>query len=133
MFVPFFGRLASAYKSIGLLAMQQEVPIICGYAHRLGPRFEYEIGASDIIEPGDWQNQPDPLYYITARYSRAIEQMIRRQPAQYLWMHRRWKSRPRHERQGKPMPSGLRKNLESLPWMDEAQMQQLQQPVPAAV
>lgn len=128
LFVPFFGRLASSYKSIGLLAMRKEVPIICGYAHRLppadglGPDFRYELGVADTIRPEDWADQPDPLFYITARYNNAIEQMVRRRPEQYLWMHRRWKSRPRHEREGRPMPRRLRQNLESLPWMDEAQM-----------
>ncbi len=32
MFVPFFGRLASTYKSIGLLAIQNDLPIVVGYA-----------------------------------------------------------------------------------------------------
>jgi KDO2-lipid IV(A) lauroyltransferase len=125
LFVPFFGRLASTYKSIGLLAMQQQAPIVCGYAHRIGPGFHFELGTTDIIEPEDWADQPDPLYYITARYSRAIEAMVRKRPEQYLWMHRRWKSRPRFERQGKPMPKHLRRNLESLPWMYQSQLDQL--------
>ena len=61
---------------------------------------------------------------------RSIELMVRRDPEQYLWIHRRWKSRPRHERQGKPMPAGLRRQLEALPWMTPDLMEQLQQPVP---
>jgi len=125
LFVPFFGQLASTYKSIGLLAMQQAAPIVCGYAHRIGPGFHFEVGTTDIIEPDDWADQPDPLYYITARYTRAIEAMVRKRPEQYLWMHRRWKSRPRFERQGRPMPKSLRKNLEALPWMDQPQLDTL--------
>lgn len=138
MFVPFFGKMASTYKSIGLLAMSQNVPIICGYAHRipahdaLGPAFRYEMGVADMIEPQDWADQPDPLYYITARYNRAIEMMVRMRPDQYLWMHRRWKSRPRYERQGKPMPASLRRNLEQLPWMDQAQLDRLSRNTPPA-
>ncbi|MFP4144632.1 MAG: lysophospholipid acyltransferase family protein [Phycisphaeraceae bacterium] len=126
MFVPFFGKLASTYKSIGLLAMNLEVPVVCGYAHRLGRRYAYEVGSADVIRPEEWADQPDPLFYITARYIRAIETMIRMRPEQYLWMHRRWKSRPRHERQGKPIPRTLRRRLESLPWMDETQLEQLE-------
>lgn len=125
LFVPFFGRLASTYKSIGLLAMTRHVPIICGYAHRIGPGFRHELGVVDIIWPDDWAPRRDPLYYITARYCRAIEQMVRRRPEQYLWMHRRWKSRPRHERVGKPVPASLRRNLEELPWMDQALLDRL--------
>lgn len=129
LFVPFFNRLASAYKSIGLLAMRYDAPIVCGYARRLGNRFEYEMGATDVIEPADWADQPDPLYYLTARYARAIESMVRLDPAQYLWVHRRWKSRPPHERAGEPMPDKLRRKLEQLPWMTAAQMADLEKPV----
>ncbi len=97
MFVPFFGRLASTYKSIGLLAIQYRVPVIVGYARRRGDQFEFDMGISDIIYPEDWENRPDELYYITARYTRAIETFIREDPTQYLWIHRRWKTRPRNE------------------------------------
>ena len=48
MFVPFFGRLASTYKSIGLLAISRQTPIICGYARRLGQACRYELGTTDI-------------------------------------------------------------------------------------
>jgi len=125
MFVPFFGRLASSYKSIGLLAMNQKVPIVCGYSRRVGNGFDYEMSNIDIIYPEDWANRRDPLFYITARYNRAMEMMIRQCPQQYLWMHRRWKSRPRFERLGRPMPSVLRRNLEELPWMDQPTLNRL--------
>ena len=32
LFVPFFSRLASTYKSVPLLALRYEIPIVCGYA-----------------------------------------------------------------------------------------------------
>jgi KDO2-lipid IV(A) lauroyltransferase len=97
MFVDFFGRKASTYKSIGLLAMQYEVPVIIGFARRTDKPFHFQVGAQDIIHPKDWQNQDDPLRYITQRYTNAIEDMVRKDPAQYLWVHRRWKSRPKGE------------------------------------
>ena len=125
LFVPFFGRLASTYKSIGLLALKQNVPIVCGSARRIDQSFQYEITVGDIIYPQQWQTQPDPLYYITARYMRAIEMMIRECPDQYLWMHRRWKSRPRHERTGAAMPARLHENIERLPWLDQAELARL--------
>ena len=128
MFVPFFGRLASTYKSIGLLAMRKQVPVVCGYAHRVQPGYRFEIGVVDVIRPEDWADRREPLYYITARYCRALETMVRMNPEQYLWMHRRWKSRPRHEREGKPLPKNLRRNLEELPWMTDELMRQLEQP-----
>lgn len=122
LFVPFFGRLASSYKSIALLAIRHDAPIVAGWARRLGGRFHYEVAVEDVIEPAQWRDQDDPVFYITARYNRAIEAMVRRAPEQYLWVHRRWKSRPRHEREGRPFPLRLRDKLEQLPWMTEQEL-----------
>jgi KDO2-lipid IV(A) lauroyltransferase len=122
LFVPFFGRLASSYKSIALLAMRYKVPVVAGHAQRINDGFEYDLGFTDVIWPNDWADQPDPLFYITARYNRAIETMVRRDPGQYLWIHRRWKSRPAHEREGKPMPARLIRKLEQLPWMTQEEL-----------
>lgn len=132
VFVPYFGRLASTYKSIGLMAMQFDAVIICGSARRLGPHepappgadpsIRYHLELADIITPEDYRAHEDPLFYLTARYRRAIEQMVRHAPEQYLWMHRMWKSRPRHERDNKPFPAALRAKLRSLPWMTEEEL-----------
>ncbi len=130
VFVPFFGRLASTHKTIGLLAVRLQLPVICGFARRVNAALDYHIATADIIRPADWADHPAPQYYVTARYMRAIESMVRSHPTQYLWMHRRWKSRPRHEREGRAMPDALRRNLESLPWMDDAGLRQLEAPVP---
>ncbi|MBC7783271.1 MAG: lysophospholipid acyltransferase family protein [Burkholderiales bacterium] len=97
LFVDFFGRRASTYKSIGLLAMRYEVPVIIGYARRVGTKFAFEIGTQDIIYPDDWKDQDQPLHYITQRYTKAIEDFVSAEPGQYLWVHRRWKSRPKGE------------------------------------
>ena len=97
IFVPFFGREASTYKSIGLLAMEHEVPIAVGYARRRIGDYRLEVGVQDVIEPDDWRGRDDPLRYVTERYTRAIEDFVADDPRQYLWIHRRWKTRPRHE------------------------------------
>lgn len=97
VFVDFFGRKASTYKSIGLLAMQFDAPVIVGYARRVQDHFRFDLGVQDIIWPEQWNDQPDPLRYITQRYTRAIEDFVRAEPGQYLWVHRRWKTRPKGE------------------------------------
>ncbi len=97
IFVEFFGRKASTYKSIGLLAMRYNVPVIVGYARRRRGKFEFDVGTQDIILPADWENEADPLRYITQRFTTAIETFVREDPTQYLWVHRRWKTRPKGE------------------------------------
>ena len=144
LFVPFFGRLTSTYKSVGMLAMQTNACIICGggvRSPRRGPdgvdvlhdhatgRWQdamgYRFDIHDVIRPEDWKDSPDPLFYITARYRRSIENMVRTAPEQYFWMHRVWKSRPRHERTRKPFPDVLRRKMLDLPWMDEAEVERI--------
>ena len=121
IFVPFFGRLASAYKSIGLLAITQNVPIVVAAAFRTAPGVQYAVQVQEVIEPHQWADKDDPLYWVTARYSWALEQLVRRQPDQYLWIHRRWNTRPPHERKGKPVPASLERRVRSLEWLTEAQ------------
>jgi KDO2-lipid IV(A) lauroyltransferase len=129
LFVPFFSRLASTYKSIPLLALRYEIPIVCGYARRVDGAFRYELRVTDVIEPADWASQDDPMLYVGARFNRAIEWMIRESPDQYLWVHRRWNSRPKHERDGTPMPARLEKKFAALPWMTPELLADLARPI----
>ncbi len=98
LFVEFFRRPASTYKSIGLLAMSTGCPIIVGYARRSGRSARYEVGIQRIINSHEWEQQDDPLRWITQAFTSAIEEMVREAPEQYLWIHRRWKSQPRAAR-----------------------------------
>ena len=97
IFVDFFGRKASTYKSIGLLAITNNIPIGVGYSRRIGNRFYFEIGVNRIIFPEEWAAKDDPLKWVTAEYNKAIEEFVRQDPSQYWWLHRRWKHRPREE------------------------------------
>lgn len=99
IFVDFFGRKASTYKSIGLIAITQNIPIVVGYSRRIDNRFFFEIAANRIIFPSEWADKDDPLKWVTAEYTKAIEDFIRREPSQYWWLHRRWKHRPKEEQQ----------------------------------
>lgn len=99
IFVDFFGRKASTYKSIALLAITNNVPIGVGYSRRVDNRFFFEIGVNRIITPQEWADKEDPLQWITAEYTSAIEKFVREDPTQYWWLHRRWKTRPKDEQQ----------------------------------
>ena len=97
LFVDFFGRPASTYKAIGLLAMQHNVPVVVGYGQRVDEQYNFIIGIQKVIHPEDWADKEDPLRYITQEYTTALEEVIRMAPEQYLWTHRRWKHRPKDE------------------------------------
>jgi KDO2-lipid IV(A) lauroyltransferase len=97
IFVDFFGRKASTYKSIGLLAITYNVPIVVGYRRRIDNRFFFEIGVNRIIFPEEWADKDNQLEWITAEYTKAIEEFVREDPSQYWWLHRRWKHRPKEE------------------------------------
>ena len=95
MFVDFFGRPASTHKAIALLAIEHRAPVVVGYARRVGPGFRYEVGCDAIIEPEEWTGTADDARLLTQRYTSALERIIRRDPEQYLWLHRRWKHQPK--------------------------------------
>jgi KDO2-lipid IV(A) lauroyltransferase len=98
VFVDFFGQPASTYKSVALLAMTAEVPILVGYARRVGSTPQYEVGVQRVIEPAEWKEQANPARWITQEYTAAIEAFVREEPSQYLWIHRRWKTKPGQRR-----------------------------------
>ena len=100
VFVDFFGRPASTFKSIGLMAMQFDAPIAVVCCRRLGRRFRFEIFAQQVIHPHQWSGRDDPLRWITQEYTGALEQAVRAQPDQYFWIHRRWKHRPPGRKSG---------------------------------
>jgi KDO2-lipid IV(A) lauroyltransferase len=103
VFVDFFGRPASTYKSIGLLAIRHETPIVIGYGKRLSDRFEFEIAIQRIIYPHEWRDRDDELTWVTQEFTAELERIVRKAPEQYLWVHRRWKHRP----DGTVAPKGI--------------------------
>jgi KDO2-lipid IV(A) lauroyltransferase len=95
LYVDFFGRPASTHKAIALLALEHRAPVIVGYARRVGPSFHYEVGCSALIEPDEFTGTADDVRVLTQRFTTALESAIRRNPEQYLWLHRRWKHQPK--------------------------------------
>lgn len=103
-FVDFFGRPASTFKSIALLGMRHNAPIIVAYALRLGPCYKFEVGIQRVVTPDEWADKDNPQLWITQEYTKALEELVREHPEQYLWVHRRWKHRPKGE---SPAPDGV--------------------------
>ena len=108
VFADFFGKPASCFKSIALMALEHRAVICVGGALRLpddvrpddwngwsGSRFQ--LCCEEVIDP-DSIDSLDPVGEITRRYTSALERLIRRAPEQYFWVHRRWKSQPDQRR-----------------------------------
>jgi len=98
LYVDFFGRPASTHKAIALLAIEHQAPVFVGVARRIGPGFRYEIRCEDVIEPASLSGTADDVRILTQRYTSALERLIRQDPTQYLWLHRRWKHQPQKRR-----------------------------------
>ena len=107
LFVDFFGKPASTFKSIALLALEYDALIIVGYAIRESDNFDeagwskFEVGCETLIDPR-LTTTNDPVGEITQQYTSALERAIRRAPEQYFWVHRRWKSEPRIRQKTQP-------------------------------
>jgi lauroyl/myristoyl acyltransferase len=76
--------------SVGLLAWRYEADVIVAGIRRMNLQFQFAIEVSDVIKHHEWAAEPDPVAYITSRYLRALEVLVRRDPTQYLWGYARW-------------------------------------------
>ncbi len=84
-FVPFFGQPAATLTTSARLARMTGVPVFCIWFIRNGERLELDI---ESFTPSG--NDDDDA----ARWMAFLEARIRRTPEQYLWAHRRFKTRP---------------------------------------
>ena len=92
IFVPFFGRLASTHRGAALIAVRTGAPMYVAlpirqpdgtYRMKLEP---VEFDRSGELEDAVWRG--------TAAFTARLEAAVREHPEQYLWQHRRWKTRP---------------------------------------
>ena len=94
MFVPFFGRQASTSRSMAVLALRTGAPVVPIFTRREPDGSHLVTVQAPIESPGDGGGQR-AVIELTARYTAAIEAAIRETPEQWLWMHERWRTRPR--------------------------------------
>ena len=93
VFVPFFHPLASTTPALGKFAQATKAVIIPCYSIYKWWGMGYEVILGEPIENAD---TGDEITDATAM-NKAIEKMIRQHPAQYLWSHKRFKTRPEGE------------------------------------
>jgi KDO2-lipid IV(A) lauroyltransferase len=93
VFVPFFGRPASTSRGLALLALRAGVPILPVFIHR-EPDGHHRIVIEAPIQASTSGSVEAAVTQVTAECAARIEAAIRRWPDQWLWLHRRWRTRP---------------------------------------
>jgi KDO2-lipid IV(A) lauroyltransferase len=94
VFVPFFGVLACTASGMARIAAKTEAAVVPGFLlwEESEQRYVLHFGEElPVIRTGDADQ--DALAN-TASFTAAIERYIRQYPEQWLWLHRRWKTRP---------------------------------------
>ena len=87
--IPFFGHECSATASPAVFALRYDCPLRTAICYRAGPaRWRIELGAEI---PTRENGRPRDVTAITRDVNAAFEVAIRRDPANWFWVHNRWK------------------------------------------
>jgi Kdo2-lipid IVA lauroyltransferase/acyltransferase len=95
IFVPFFGRLASTHRGPALMAVRTGAPVFLALPLRAG-QSRYRMTLEEIAVDRSGELDAD-VHRLTAAFTARLEAAVRASPEQYLWQHRRWKTRPPEE------------------------------------
>lgn len=97
-FVPFFGHLACTLSTVAVLAARTGATIVPAHACRHADRRRHAVHFFPpfVLETPHAEVNANTRHN-TARLTARIEEMINSAPAQWLWQHKRWKTRPPDE------------------------------------
>jgi len=99
VFVDFFGTPACTSDGLANLSAIGSKPIFPVYCRR-------DPGTNSLIAevgeqiPGPVDRSPQEIERVTAACTKTLEKFIRSYPDQWIWMHRRWRTRPETETAG---------------------------------
>lgn len=96
VFVGFFGKLAATNKGLALLAMRSDAPVLPAFIIRKD-NGKHEMFFGEEIPLHITGDKKTDVLTNTARFTKVIENMIRKYPDQWFWVHQRWKSRPEND------------------------------------
>ncbi len=97
VFVDFFGKLACTTTGLARVALHTGAAVVPGYAYwdeniqKYRLRFEPPV---ELTRSGDTERD---VFENTQRFAKVIEEIIRKHPDQWVWVHKRWKTRPTGE------------------------------------
>jgi Kdo2-lipid IVA lauroyltransferase/acyltransferase len=95
VFVPFFGEPAATSSGLARLVAIAEVPVVPVFLLRQRNWRRHRIEILDEIPIQRSGDARADIEENTRRCTRVIEDLVRRHPTQFLWTHRRYRTRPR--------------------------------------
>ena len=103
--VEFFGQPASVHKAIGVFSLSASAPVMVCSATRRHGLFDYDLRVEGIADPAAGGPETSDLKSLSQWYTSLLEGAVRREPAQYWWVHRRWRGKPGKAKKAKPRPA----------------------------
>jgi KDO2-lipid IV(A) lauroyltransferase len=97
VFVEFFGRLACTASGLARVALKTGAAVVPGFLLWEPEEQKYVLHFGERLELPDTGNAEADIVELTQRCTAVIEAWVRRYPEQWLWIHRRWKTRPAGE------------------------------------
>jgi KDO2-lipid IV(A) lauroyltransferase len=94
VFVDFFGIPASTTAGIARFALHTGAAVVPVFVHWDQPSRKYRLSFHPEVELVRTGDDATDIRENTQRFTREIENYVRRHPDQWLWVHRRWKARP---------------------------------------
>ncbi len=99
VFVPFFGIQACTASGVAMLATRANAVVVPTFAYWSDEKKKYFYHREEIIEPVKTGDRKRDIEETTALYTAALERAIRKYPDQWIWIHKRWKTRPPGEKE----------------------------------
>jgi KDO2-lipid IV(A) lauroyltransferase len=97
IFVDFFGVPASTNFMVSKLALRTKSPIIPLFSPWLADKKKFGLYFSEPVIPQPTGDEDADVRDLTTTLSQIVEKMVRQYPDQWLWVHKRWKTRPSGE------------------------------------
>jgi Kdo2-lipid IVA lauroyltransferase/acyltransferase len=94
VFVDFFGVPASTSSGLARLALRTDAAVVPGFLLWDGSRRKYRLRFEPKVELSRTGDEECDVRENTQRFTRVIEEFVRAHPDQWLWVHKRWKTRP---------------------------------------
>ena len=94
VFVPFFGVEACTAAGMARVALKTEAVVLPGFLLWDDARGKYVLRFGTPLELMRTGVTEADVHANTALFTATLESYIREHPEQWLWMHRRWKTRP---------------------------------------